>query len=684
MRQWQILALIGLLVVLLCGPAAAHRYHVSTDGQRTSGPSTPDDWSAANCYPTLRLALAQAAPADSVLLARQTHAVTTDERLPRFLGNADLSMDRTGCVLNVSGNGTLRARGDTPFCQVMGIDFVGLGDTRVRSVIQVDNSAGTGAALALSGCRFAGFSGSFSDGGSCLSAINGNGLSIGLVDCEFEGNQTGRRGGAIHAGDGFTVTITGGRFHDNMTTTGLSSEPFGGAISIDSPTSPTHLALDGTVFTDNRSARIGGTICIMDGSLSVHGIRLTGSRSAWDGLHHWCAGAGIMMRRNEGTHTEPIDLVIRHSDFEDNVGNLTAGDNAGDGGAVMVRGSLGHMIDVTVEHCGFYNNYTSQGAGLYIGRFTNGVVNYCRFQGNRTRNSGGATFKGGGLAENLGETAVYTYCEFIDNIAGVSETGGGVWEYARGGAFSTRERPRAEFYHCTFIDNVVHGAYPIGDAISLIDESGSFDSDLERCVLVNCVFWGQGGNDMQVRSDALGFSRVENCAWEVGEFTCSGFAPTGTVQLGGFPFVGLTPPMPLDGGQLVDAGVDLGLSPDLAGHEVPQGAAPDIGAYEFIAGVDVPAWQDPGLLHLSARPNPFNPAVQVACELATASPVTVEVLDVRGRRVATLHRGLLAAGRHQWRWDGRDHTGRVLPAGTYLARAQGPATAATLKLLLVK
>ena len=684
MRNWQILALISLLVVLLCAPAAAERFHVSTDGLRTAGPSTPGDWSPANCYATLSAALGQSAPADSVLLARQAHTLTTAADLPAFLGNADLDADLTGCSLAMIDGATLDACTITPDCTVRGIEFVGPAVTRDLSALRLDNTGDSGQSLTLSGCRFTQFWGSHIDGGSCLSGTDGNGLDIAINDCEFLSNQTGRKGGAIHVGDGFTVTITGSLFLDNMTTTGISSEPFGGAISVNSPNTPTHLDLDDTVFTGNKAARIGGTICIMDGSLTAESIRLTGSRSAWDGLHHWCAGAGIMMRRNEGTHTEPIAMEIRNSFFEDNVGNLDAGAGAGDGGAVMVRGSSGHLIDVTVEHCDFFNNYNDQGAGLYVGRFTNGDVNYCRFRGNSTRNAGGATFKGGGLAENLGETATYRFCEFIDNTAGVNESGSSVWAYARGGAFSTREAPRAYFFHCTFLNNVVAGASPHGDAISLIDEGGTFDSDLERCVMVNCVFWGENGNDMQVRADALGFSLVQNCAWQIGEFTCSGFTPTDRVQLLSYPFANGPSPTPAEGSPLVDGGVDLGLSPDLAGLDVPQGEGPDIGAYEYSDTIDVPSWLETAGLRLQAHPNPFNPAVVISCNLAAATPLTVEVLDVKGRRVATLHQGPLSAGDHHWRWDGRDHRGRHVAGGTYLARAHGDAVVASRKLMLIK
>jgi len=379
-----------------------------------------------------------------------------------------------------------------------------------------------------------------------------------------------------------------------------------------------------------------------------------------------------------------VELVVRRCHFADNVGNLAAGTGAGDGGAIMVRGSIDRLVDVTVEHTDFIENFNDQGGGLYIGRFTNGTVSYCRFHRNRTTHSGGATFKGGARPENLGETAVYTFCEFIDNTAGVDADGNPAGVWARGGAFSTRERPRAEFYHCTFVNNVVRGTDPFGDAIALHAEGSTFDDDLERCVMVNCAFWGDSGLDSQVRADADAFSLVSNCAWQTGQFVAGGVQPIDTVILAAMPFVSLIEPVPLPASLLVDAGFDLGLSPDLAGVSVPQGAGPDIGAYEALQVVDVL----PDLLgfqpRLEAYPNPFNPATSIACELPLAAVVTVEVLDARGRRVAALHRGWLAAGSHQWQWNGCDQRGDPVAGGLYVARLVSRSGVATRKLMLVK
>jgi|GEM_PF-3282749 len=67
-------------------------------------------------------------------------------------------------------------------------------------------------------------------------------------------------------------------------------------------------------------------------------------------------------------------------------------------------------------------------------------------------------------------------------------------------------------------------------------------------------------------------------------------------------------------------------------------------------------------------PNPANGAVVIEYDLPEASEVTLEVFDLRGRRVARLVRGLAPAGRHVLRWDGRDGEGRGVGSGVYLCR----------------
>jgi hypothetical protein len=117
----------------------------------------------------------------------------------------------------------------------------------------------------------------------------------------------------------------------------------------------------------------------------------------------------------------------------------------------------------------------------------------------------------------------------------------------------------------------------------------------------------------------------------------------------------------LAGSPAIDRGTDVGLRVDHAGEDVPQGAAVDIGAFEFAAA---PAAVDEQLDALGAGdaplvrgPNPWRATLW----LAGPQREPVEVLDAAGRAVARIAPGALA-------WDGRGAGGRPAPAGVYFLR----------------
>lgn len=74
----------------------------------------------------------------------------------------------------------------------------------------------------------------------------------------------------------------------------------------------------------------------------------------------------------------------------------------------------------------------------------------------------------------------------------------------------------------------------------------------------------------------------------------------------------------------------------------------------------------------SVFPNPFNPQTTLRLAMSRAGQVSVEVFDVRGRRVRTLVDGSLEAGRHDLVWNGTDDAGQVVSSGVYLVRVVHP------------
>jgi len=87
---------------------------------------------------------------------------------------------------------------------------------------------------------------------------------------------------------------------------------------------------------------------------------------------------------------------------------------------------------------------------------------------------------------------------------------------------------------------------------------------------------------------------------------------------------------------------------------------------------------------LRGHPNPFNPRTTLGFRLPADGPVTLTVHDLGGRRVAVLIDGTRGAGPQEATWDGRDATGRAVPAGTYVARLRTRDGVESVRLTLVR
>lgn len=84
---------------------------------------------------------------------------------------------------------------------------------------------------------------------------------------------------------------------------------------------------------------------------------------------------------------------------------------------------------------------------------------------------------------------------------------------------------------------------------------------------------------------------------------------------------------------------------------------------------------------IACRPNPAR-AVDVTFSLDRSSHVRVTLHDQAGRRIANLIDGVREAGDHHARFDGREASGRPLPAGVYFMRIQAGRDLAVRKLVL--
>lgn len=576
--------------------------------------------------------------------------------------------------LMIKKNLVLRSEDGRPECVTINANLQG----RVMSCVDVGPSTRI-EGFTFRGGSSAGFVTNAEGGGLYLQHAD-----VTLSHCVLRGNVAGGDGGGIYVEDCLLVRM---EFCDIVGNAAYKAggAPMGGGLTFRAPNTEGMLSMAHCRVDSNMSGGPGGGICVENASLALLDCEITYNSS---GKETWPAGAGLFMRRVNGAETGPIAkellLLVTQCRLAGNFGTLHGPPFAGDGGGILVKGhDENHLYDVSVTETVFEDNYNAQGAGLYLGRYTNGLVRRSSFLGNRAYLDGGGANKGGRFPESLGEIARFEYCEFIENDAGYDQAGQPAPDHGRGGAFMTRLYPRAEFLNCSFLNNRCGGGTTFGDAIYHYSEGYAFDDTLQRCLLINSVFYGLNGQDVQIRSDADGFTQVSNCAFAAGEYVCDGVVPLNPVLLTESPFYSLGDPHLHPGSPCIDEAVDLGFTLDIDWNPVPTGEGPDIGAYEngdLSGTLPLPAstWR------LSAAPNPFNPLTTVFFHLPSAQSVRLAIFDLTGRRVALLADGQYPAGENSATWDGTDRAGRPVASGTYLVRLLGARAATQGKLMLVR
>ena len=78
-------------------------------------------------------------------------------------------------------------------------------------------------------------------------------------------------------------------------------------------------------------------------------------------------------------------------------------------------------------------------------------------------------------------------------------------------------------------------------------------------------------------------------------------------------------------------------------------------------------------------PNPFNPVLYINFDIAWSGNTHVNILDISGNYIATLHSGFLHSGSHKLRWNAQS-----LPSGVYLVSLKLGDQSLTEKVVLLK
>jgi plastocyanin len=108
-----------------------------------------------------------------------------------------------------------------------------------------------------------------------------------------------------------------------------------------------------------------------------------------------------------------------------------------------------------------------------------------------------------------------------------------------------------------------------------------------------------------------------------------------------------------------------------------------------VVNVEAPSSVDGDLIStadmgLGAYPNPVQGRTELRFRLTEPGRATIEIVDVLGRRVRSLHEGTVGAGVHTVAWTGDNDSGRPVPAGMYFARLITDRETRVTKLFMVR
>lgn len=96
-----------------------------------------------------------------------------------------------------------------------------------------------------------------------------------------------------------------------------------------------------------------------------------------------------------------------------------------------------------------------------------------------------------------------------------------------------------------------------------------------------------------------------------------------------------------------------------------------------------------GRLSLGVAPNPTRAGgggsgVTLSFDLPAAASLELAIFDVNGRQVATVARGLHAAGAHRVAWNGLDESGAAVSPGVYFAKLTDASGSATSRIVAIR
>ncbi|MDI3504678.1 MAG: hypothetical protein PWP64_1614 [Candidatus Cloacimonadota bacterium] len=92
----------------------------------------------------------------------------------------------------------------------------------------------------------------------------------------------------------------------------------------------------------------------------------------------------------------------------------------------------------------------------------------------------------------------------------------------------------------------------------------------------------------------------------------------------------------------------------------------------------------PALILNQNTPNPFSQSTRIAYKLHTASPVKIQIYNIKGQLVSESISSMKSSGEHEWIWNGKDTQGRSCATGVYFFKLRAGRYSSTKKMMLIR
>lgn len=83
-------------------------------------------------------------------------------------------------------------------------------------------------------------------------------------------------------------------------------------------------------------------------------------------------------------------------------------------------------------------------------------------------------------------------------------------------------------------------------------------------------------------------------------------------------------------------------------------------------------------------PNPFNPRTKFLLTVPHTSEVSLEIFDINGKKITSLHQGRLETGEYEFSWDGTNFHGAQVASGVYFIKLLSENFTQSHKMLLMR